>query len=187
MAQQLGEMAGIAAKALSEPIAMAQKAAKMLAGDMDATQLLKEDHTKAKALFAAYRATGERALGQKAKLFEQIEREVSVHAQIEEEIFYPAVKRLRGEASEHVAEATEEHSIVKKLLSDLGRLEPGTEQFEAKIKVMIESVLHHASEEEREMFPIAKKGLGDQLKALGKELDQRKHELLGRRTRRKAG
>ncbi|HKB71416.1 MAG TPA: hemerythrin domain-containing protein [Thermoanaerobaculia bacterium] len=147
---------------------------------MDATKLLKDDHDEVRALFKEYEKSGDRALAKREELFEQIRDALTVHAEIEEEIFYPAVKAARSEdARDEVREAVEEHRIVKTLLAELDAMKPGDEQFDAKMTVLQESVEHHADEEEKEMFKQARKNLSkDRLEALGEEMEARKGELV---------
>ena len=146
---------------------------------MEATKLLKSDHDEVRAMFKEYEKTGDRATSKKAKLFEQIRDALTVHAKIEEEVFYPAVKAARSEeAKDDVREAEEEHRIVKTLLSELDRMKPSDEQYDAKMKVLMESVEHHAEEEEKEMFKQARKHLSqDRLEMLGEEMEIRKGAL----------
>jgi hemerythrin-like domain-containing protein len=146
---------------------------------MEATSLLKEDHQKVRALFRKFEAAGERAYQTKKGLYEDIKSELDIHAQIEEQIFYPAVRDMRSkEGGDLVAEAVEEHTIVKRLLSELEDVTPQDEEFDAKMKVLMENVEHHADEEEKEMFPEAKRVLGaDRLEELGLELEEMKESL----------
>lgn len=145
-----------------------------------ATDLLKEDHQKVKGLFQEFRGLEEDAEQEKGRLFEQIRRELTVHAKVEEEIFYPAVRKLpEDEATDLVLEAAEEHAIVKTLLGQLESLDAGDDVFDAKMKVMMEAVEHHADEEESDMFPEARKGLDEgALVALGARIEARKSELV---------
>lgn len=145
-----------------------------------ATDLLKEDHQKVKSLFQEFRGLDEGADQEKGRILEEIRRELTVHAKIEEEIFYPAVKKIpEAEARRLVLEAGEEHAIVKTLLGQIEGLDAGDDVFDAKMKVMMEAVEHHADEEERDMFPEARKGLDEQaLLALGTRIEARKSELL---------
>jgi len=147
---------------------------------MEATKLLKNDHDEVRAMFKEYEKTGDRALAKKAKLFEQIRDALTAHAKVEEEVFYPAVKAARSEeAKDDVREATEEHKIVKTLLAELDRMKPSDEQYDAKMKVLIESVEHHAEEEEKEMFKQARKHLSkERLESLGEEMEIRKGALV---------
>jgi len=145
-----------------------------------ATALLKEDHQKVKKLFAQIEKLDASRETDKGWIFDQIRKELTVHAQIEEEIFYPAVERAEDEeAAELVSEAHEEHRIVKTLLDELSTLRPADTRFDAKIKVLKENVLHHAEEEQDEIFPVF-----DQLERAERErvselLQARKRELTG--------
>jgi hemerythrin superfamily protein len=149
-------------------------------GNMEATKLLKNDHDEVRAMFKEYEKTGDRALAKKAKLFEQIRDALTAHAKVEEEVFYPAVRAARSEeAKDDVREATEEHKIVKTLLSELDRMKPSDEQYDAKMKVLMESVEHHAEEEEKEMFKQARKYISkERLESLGEEMEIRKGALV---------
>jgi hemerythrin-like domain-containing protein len=102
-----------------------------------------------------------------------------VHAQVEEEIFYPAVK-LALKDKELVPEATVEHATLKDLIAQVEGIEPDGEMYDAKIKVLSEYVKHHVKEEQSEMFPKAKAADLDML-ALGDQLPQRKAELMAAR------
>jgi hemerythrin-like domain-containing protein len=146
---------------------------------MKATQLLKHDHDTVKELFKEYEEAGDRAYSQKTDLFEEIERELTLHATIEEELFYPELQKVRSsEARDLVAEANEEHAVVKRLLAELAELDADDEQFDAKMKVMMENVKHHIKEEESELFDQAEKHLSaERLEDLGAKLESRKDAL----------
>jgi hemerythrin superfamily protein len=148
---------------------------------MDATELLKADHDLIKKLLQRYgeMEPGDGAL--KKSLFRQIRNELDGHAAIEEELFYPAVRSSRAaDAQRLVREAFEEHRLVKQLLRELGRGRPGTEAFDAKFKVLKENVLHHAKEEEHDLFPEAWDLLSpEELEALGNRMAERKRKLGG--------
>ena len=131
------------------------------------------------ALFAQYEKT--RSSARKQELVRQICQELTVHAQIEEEIFYPALKRALND-TELVPEATVEHDSLKYLIA---QIEDGTpdgetdgEMFDAKVKVLSEYVKHHVKEEQGPMFKKARES-GLDLKALGAQLQQRKQALMG--------
>ena len=146
---------------------------------MEATALLKKDHAAVKALFKKYEAAGDSAEQTKQSLFDQIQAELDVHAAIEEQIFYPAVQEGRSaEAKDMVLEALEEHKVVKTLLEEIASLTPADDEFGAKMKVLQENVEHHADEEEKEMFPEAKKQLSEEIRnELGARMETRKEEL----------
>jgi hemerythrin superfamily protein len=146
---------------------------------MNAIELLKKDHHKVAGLFKQYESAGEDAPERKEELFRRIKRELDIHARIEEEIFYPAAKQVRDEeARELVAEAAEEHKQIKTLLAELDGMDAEDEQFDAKMKVLEKDVEHHVEEEENDLFPKVKKGLGrDRLEDLGRQLEYRRQSL----------
>ncbi len=140
----------------------------------DAIALLRADHKLVSDLFAQFEKT--RSGNRKKTLVAQICRELTVHAQIEEEIFYPAVKQALKD-KELVPEATVEHASVKDLIAQVRDVEPDGEMFDARVKVMGEFVKHHVKEEQNEMFPKAK-GTRLDMQALGEQMAARKAELL---------
>lgn len=122
---------------------------------MDALNFLKKQHRDVEALFKKAIQTSEPT--ERLNLFKQIDRDLRIHSVIEEEMFYPELKR-RVEKSEErleVAEAYEEHGLVKITLESLEKLDPGTEQYEAKLVVLNDLVQHHLDEEESTMFKMA--------------------------------
>jgi hemerythrin superfamily protein len=127
---------------------------------MDAITLLKDDHRTVEKLFKQFEQAGPRAGKTKAKLVKQIIHELAVHAVIEEQIFYPAVRNEVDDADDEVLEALEEHHIVKWVLSELEGMTPDDERFTAKVTVLIENVRHHVKEEEQELFPEVRQALG---------------------------
>jgi hemerythrin superfamily protein len=145
----------------------------------DAVKLLKKDHQTVKALFSEIEELSPRASAKKMQLFEQLKTELSIHARIEEEIFYPAVHSLRAkEAKERVFEAYEEHAVVKLLLAQCEESIGDERTFDAKMKVLRDIVLHHAKEEEKEIFPQAQRNLpSEKLDDLGAALEARKVAL----------
>ena len=140
----------------------------------DAIALLKADHETVSGLFADYEKTN--ASSKKKALVAEICTELSVHAQIEEEIFYPAVKKALKDRL-LVPEATVEHAGVKDLIAQLEGAEPDGEIYDAKVKVLSEYVKHHVKEEQTEMFPKVKDSSLD-LVELGVQMAARKADLL---------
>lgn len=143
----------------------------------DATALLRADHKRVSDLFAEYEKT--RSPLRKMALVTKICTELSVHAQVEEEIFYPAVKAALKD-KELVPEAIIEQATMKALISQVEGVTPDGEMFDAKIKVLSEYVKHHVKEEHTEMFPKAKASKLD-LVELGARLTDRKRELMAQR------
>ncbi len=145
----------------------------------EATALLRADHKLVDELFAQYEKS--RSLTKKKELVAQICLELTVHAQIEEEIFYPEVKQVLKD-HDLVPEAVVEHATLKNLIQQLQteNLEDDTEQYDAKVKVLSEYVKHHVKEEQSEIFPKVRESKLD-LQQLGEQLLQRKEELKSER------
>ena len=143
----------------------------------DATTLLRADHKAVTELFEEYEKS--RSASRKKELVNQICTELTVHAQVEEEIFYPAVKEALKD-KELVPEATVEHAGVKALIAQIEGQKPDGEMFDAKVKVLSEYVKHHVKEEQNEMFPKAKESKLDMME-LGAQIAMRKEELLAER------
>jgi len=139
----------------------------------DAIALLRADHKAVSELFDAYEHSTSPA--KKRTLVAEICRELEVHTQLEEEIFYPAVKAALKD-HELVPEATVEHASVKDLIAQVKGAEPDGEMFDAKVKVMGEYVQHHVKEEQTEMFPKARNA-GVDLVDLRDRMLARKEEL----------
>jgi hemerythrin superfamily protein len=127
---------------------------------MDAITLLKQDHKTVNGLFRQFEKLGDNAQVSKRKVVDQIIKELSIHASIEENVFYPAVKGSSDELRDDVLEALEEHHVVKWLCSELEGMAPDAERFDAKVTVLIENVRHHVEEEETELFPRVRTALG---------------------------
>jgi len=132
---------------------------------MDAITLLKNDHKTVEKLFKRFEKTGDDAVAAKREVVDSIIQELSVHAAIEEQVFYPAVREALPDLEDTVLEGLEEHHVAKWTLSELAKMSPEHERFDAKVTVLIESVRHHVEEEEGELFPEVRKALGR--KALG--------------------
>ena len=146
---------------------------------MDALTLLKKDHDKVRALFKEAEGLGERATSSRQNLFDEIDEELTLHTQIEEKLFYPEFKRKAedSEEREEVLEAFEEHAVAKRLIKELEGLEPSDERYKPKLQVLIEAVKHHADEEEKSMFPMARKIFTkDELDELGDKIVKMKEE-----------
>lgn len=143
----------------------------------DAVALLKADHDEVHGWFEDYEKLGDNANGAKAKLVAQICKALTVHTQIEEEIFYPAVFKASDDLEDMVEEAVVEHASAKDLIAQLQDMDPEDDLYDAKVKVLGELIDHHVEEEEEEMFPKARKAKVDMV-ALGDEMAMRKDELM---------
>ncbi len=153
-----------------------------LTGKVDAIELLTQDHKKVQKLFKEFQQLVEdddNNLQRKNEIVREACGELSVHAQIEEEIFYPAVAKLIGD-HEIMDEAKVEHDGCNDLIEQLADMEAGDELFDAKFIVLGEATNHHIREEQEEMFPKVRATSID-LDRLGRRLEARKAELLEQR------
>jgi hemerythrin superfamily protein len=141
----------------------------------DALQVLIDDHRTVEALFKKFEGLGDRANKARGEVVAKVIQELSAHASIEETTFYPAVREMVKSAEDVVLESLEEHHVVKWVLSELEKMSPDEERYEAKFTVLMENVRHHVEEEESEMFPKVRKALKkDQLQRLGNALTEAK-------------
>src|SRR3954466_15148794 len=161
-------------KSASRKTASKKKSARSSGGASDALTLLRTDHKKVQDMFKQFEKT--RSGDRKQALAEQICTELTIHAQIEEEIFYPAAREAIRE-KDLIAEATVEHQSAKDLIAQIEG-GGGGEMWEAKVKVLGEYINHHVKEEQNELFPQVKKSKLD-TKAIGEQLQARKMELMG--------
>jgi len=145
---------------------------------VDAIEMLTDDHRRVDELFEDYEATKDSADDDdKEQRVVAICVELTVHATVEEEIFYPAAREaLSEDDSDLLDEAEVEHSTVKELVDQLSAMSPAEALYDAKVKVLSEYVKHHVQEEEERIFPALRESDLD-LEALGAEIAQRKQEL----------
>ena len=147
----------------------------------DACDLLDADHKAVKKMFKDYEElTGSRARSaaqKKMDLAHQICQELTVHAQIEEEIFYPALREVLKE-TDLLNEATVEHQSVKDLIAQIQGMAEADEMFDAKVKVLGEYVDHHVKEEKGEIFPKARAARKLDLVGMREQLEMRKEQLM---------
>lgn len=144
-----------------------------------AADLLKRDHKTILRLFEEYEGLDAEDTEEKQDLFESLRREIEIHAQVEEEIFYPAVEAADPEAADLVRDARDEHRRVKEALEQLGRMTPGDAAFEEKMDTLCEDVESHVKEEEKEMFPCFRKLPRERQDEISQQLASRKRELTG--------
>jgi hemerythrin superfamily protein len=143
----------------------------------DAIALLKADHDSVKKAFKEFEKMDHEDTAAMQEIVEQVIAELKAHTTIEEEIFYPAV-REEIDDDDLMNEAEVEHSSAKDLIEQLEGMQPDDPKYAATFTVLCEYVLHHAEEEETEMFPATRKTELD-LEELGEQMKARKEELLG--------
>lgn len=143
-----------------------------------ALELLMSDHRKVEQLFKKYEAEKEGDEDARQTLAEQICDELTVHAQVEEELFYPWLREnLPEDKMELVEEAEVEHRTAKDLIDEIEGADTVDEAFDAKVKVLSEYIQHHVEEEEDEIFKEVKE-MKDELDELGEAMAARKSELM---------
>lgn len=152
----------------------ARKTARAAAKPADAIKLLKDDHKEVKGYFRQYESLEDEA--EKQALADKICLALTVHAQIEEEIYYPAAREAIDD-DDLLDEAEVEHASAKQLIAEIQTMKAGDRLFDAKVTVLGEYIDHHVEEEESEMFPESRDSDLD-LKALGVQLAERKAELM---------
>jgi hemerythrin superfamily protein len=138
--------------------------------------LLESQHREVEAMFKKYEDLTDRAKAGKKKIADQVCTALTLHAQIEEEIFYPATREASKETEDMVDEAVVEHASAKDLIAQILDMDPEDDLYDAKVKVLSEQIEHHVEEEEQEMFPKVRE-LGLDLVALGQEMAMRMDEL----------
>jgi hemerythrin superfamily protein len=141
----------------------------------DAIVLLKNDHKTVEKLFKQFEKAGDNAHKTKRDIVDKIIEELSIHAAIEEQHFYPTIREKAPDISDDVLEGLEEHHLVKWTLSELTNMSPQAERFDAKVTVLIEMVRHHVEEEEGDMFPKVREAMGRKdLQELGDTMEKAK-------------
>ena len=143
------------------------------ANKQDALSILKTDHGKVQKIFQDFDKAKDRAT--KQKLVATACNELTIHTQVEEELFYPAARQALGD-SKLLDEASVEHESVSQLINKLQEMQPGSSKYEAVFTVLGEYVNHHIKEEEDELFPKVKKSDLD-LETLGQQIMERKEQL----------
>jgi hemerythrin superfamily protein len=142
----------------------------------DAIAMLIADHKKVKSLFEQFEGLSDRSKVSKKKIADEICMELTVHAEVEEQVFYPAIRKpIKDE--DLMDEAVVEHASAKELIAQILEMDPGEDLYDAKVKVLSEQIEHHVEEEEGEMFPKVRKS-GVDLVALGEEMEAFKMKLV---------
>jgi hemerythrin superfamily protein len=138
----------------------------------DAITLLKADHRAVKDMFRRYEKLGDRAHKGRSDLVARISRELSVHAAIEEQVFYPRVREEGRRIDDDVMESLEEHHLIKEALARLQGMSPDNDRYDAAVQVLREQTEHHIKEEETELFPRVTRALDRAaLVALGEAME----------------
>jgi len=166
-----------ASKTAAKSAKPATKSTRSHAGETDAIELLMDDHKKVKKLFKEFeKLSKQEDIDGKVEIATQICEELTVHAAVEEEIFYPAARAAIGD-DDMLNEALVEHATAKDLIAQIQEMSGDDEMYDAKVTVLSEYINHHVEEEETEMFPKAKKAKMD-LEGLGVQIMERKEELM---------
>jgi hemerythrin-like domain-containing protein len=142
----------------------------------DAIALLRADHKKVRKLFQEYEAAMDRPTRLSVATLVFIELET--HAQLEANVFYPAVHEETDYGAALVKKSLAEHETIKQLIQELRELGPAFKAFDTKFKELITAVEYHVAEEEKEMFPLAEEELEEDMQDLRHEMQQLKEQLL---------
>lgn len=147
----------------------------------DPIKIIKSDHTMIEALFKKYEGLGDDAFKTKQATATEIIELLSMHAEMEEKLFYPKLEeKFNKEDEKMVEEAYTEHSVAKKLMADIESAQVDDPQFDARVKVLTEMVRHHVKEEEGELLPEAQKELTEEEQdELGKKMEDFKENYGG--------
>ena len=147
---------------------------------MNAIEMLKQQHREVDDLFEEFEGAGVGAKKTKSKICMQIADALAVHAELEEQIFYPEAKQASNKVEDLLREAVEEHLSVKRLLADIMAAGLDDPQLDAKVSVLKEQVQHHVEEEEKELFPKVKKACSaEQLEDMGRRMEIMAEQLEG--------
>jgi len=146
---------------------------------MDAFDFIKQDHDRFREMFKEFGNAGDRAYKTKLDIANALFDELAAHETMEEEMLYPAIREdASRDGKEMILEGFEEHHVADEIIEELKELDPEAENYDAKFKVLQENVEHHLEEEELELFPEARKVLGDRAEEIGEKLEARKKELM---------
>jgi hemerythrin-like domain-containing protein len=143
---------------------------------MKATDILKKQHREVMGLFKSISKTEDPT--ERRRLLDEITEALKAHTELEEEIFYPAIRESGAKkADAMVLEALEEHHVVDLVLAEAPDVDPEAEGFEAKMTVLKELVEHHIEEEEQEMFKLASRLGDEEARDLGRRLEAQSAQL----------
>ncbi|QGW81961.1 hemerythrin domain-containing protein [Variovorax paradoxus] len=142
-----------------------------------ATNMIRLDHTHVLSTFHQYKASAPSRV--KKGLVNTICTALEIHAQLEEEIFYPEMRKIDDE---RIAEAIDEHSEMRRLIGLLRTMEPEARDYDETLSALMRDVMHHVADEETILLPAAEKHLADKLGDLGAQMTKRRLQLAGPRT-----
>lgn len=145
---------------------------------MNALDLLIADHNRVRGMFARFKTAQEASdTAQMVELAEKLFDDLDVHTTIEEEIFYPGVREADDETAATIDEGIQEHHVAKVLMEEIRGVEAGSDDWVAKMTVLIENVEHHVGEEEQDLFPHLRRPLSEQLDEMAPRIEDRKRAL----------
>ncbi|MEJ1172418.1 hemerythrin domain-containing protein [Variovorax sp. CCNWLW235] len=142
-----------------------------------ATNMIRLDHTHVLSTFHQYKASSPSRV--KKGLVNTICTALEIHAQLEEEIFYPEMRKLDDE---RITKAIDEHSEMRRLIGLLRTMEPEARDYDETLSALMRDVMHHVADEETILLPAAEKHLADKLGDLGAQMTKRRLQLAGPRT-----
>src|SRR5829696_2075974 len=141
----------------------------------DAVDILVEDHRRIEQLFARYESSTNADARTRKDLVDDLIRELSIHAAIEEQYFYPAVAKSVSNGEELVGESLHEHQEVKDALAELDDMDADDTGFDDRVHALMREVRHHAGEEEREILPKLREAVGEpRMMEIGEQLEEAK-------------
>jgi hemerythrin-like domain-containing protein len=139
--------------------------------------IILNDHRNAEKLFKEYEDLDKEAYETKQKILRRLSRDLKLHMEMEERLFYPMVEKAFGEEGNLVEEGIAEHDVAKRLIEELSITHAEDPQFDARMKVLSEAVAHHILEEEEELLPKAEEKVGpEDLASMGEEMSRFRHE-----------
>ena len=141
---------------------------------MNAIELLKQDHQEAAGMMDELETADKGSMNATRDTFRRLRDALTLHTQIEEQVFYPALEQ-HEETRDMIGEAHSEHDEVKQMLAEMSAMTPGNDEFMDKLTELRDSIEHHVEEEENEMFPKAEQILGEsRLQEMGRQMEQMK-------------
>lgn len=145
-----------------------------------ATDMLRADHVRISALFHEYQTASGLPSPDTRLIAERVCEELAVHSQIEEELFYPAVRAVAGDDTvDYVVKSFADHARAKDLISEVRAREPGTPEHNAAFQSLIDEVTAHVDQEESMLLPFAEDALGDELIELGQRMVELREQIAG--------